>query len=537
MFVNVSEFLQDSPQTTLLRSPVLQTYAVKLSKNLINNAMKIYATQKLLATLKTTSNYSLKTTTIANIDSQHRTKPSGSAMQLRSYELYASDSFINRQPDNIYDIPNADMDNSEFMTSGTRSKRETLDHHLHNHHRHQAASRTCEIYDYDIYYSNKKHSDSFQRRKTPVLYSPLHYHPGSNLSTNNRPNSRNSLSSRLSSSHNSLSVVTTNKADDSIFITQAMSHDALTGREISDFYNVPIDSDMYALPIDVIQPESKEIKTNGYRNLRGKLKYVRNNKKRRKTTGCSSNGGIEDLASGTSEKYGSRVKATITSKADKRHSVPENLIEPMHMSLDEVKRFYHSLYTSSSDSSDVPDKKWTLHSKRNVVPTANHTGITPSSKSTISPNNNNNNNNSHNNNNSNKCVSVKVINKTTVNYKNKKFSTKDNCANSNQKLGNNGISTNNGNDTGSVSGGKKSQFSINLNLKQKFCSIFRFRKSHHANGTTTVAAGDSIEYDSNRLGDVGGSDVKHDKKVKFSTRALPPLPSKGTYRNWFKIFE
>lgn len=476
--------------------------------------MKIYATQNLLETLKTTSNYSLKTSTISDIDSQQRTKPSGSAMQLRSYELYASDSFINRQPDNIYDIPNADMDHSEFMTS----KRNTsLDHHRQNQ---PAASRTCEIYDYDIYY-NKKHSDSFQRRKTPVLYSPLHYHPGSNLSTNNRPNSRNSLSSRLSSSHNSLSVITTNKADDSIFITQAMSHDALTGREISDFYNVPIDSDMYALPVDVIQPELKEIKTNAYRNLRGKLKYVRNNKKRRKTTGGSSNGGIEELASGTTEKYGSRVKSSTSSKSDKRHSVPENMIEPMHMTLDEVKRFYHSLYTSSSDSSDVPDKRWTLHNKRNVAPIGNHSAENPSAKSTISPNNNNNNINSHNNNNSNKCVSVKVINKTTGCYKNKKFSTKDNnCANSN-----NGISANNGNVTSSVSVGKKSQFSINLNLKQKFCSIFRFRKTHHA----TVATGDSIEYDNNRLSDVAGSDVKQDKKVKFSTRALPPLPSKGTY--------
>lgn len=476
--------------------------------------MKIYATQNLLATLKTTSNYSLKSSTIATIDSQQRTQPSGSSMQLRSYELYASDSFINRQPDNIYDIPNADLDNSEFTTG--RSKRDTSLEH--QRHRHAAASRTCEIYDYDIYYSNKKHSDSFQRRT--VLYSPLHYHPGSNLSTNNRPNSRNSLSSRLSSSHNSLSVVTTNKADDSIFITQAMSHDALTGREISDFYNVPIDSDMYALPVDVIQPESKEIKSTGYRNLRGKLKYVRNNKKRRKTTGGSANGGIEDLASGTSEKYGSRLKATMTSKSDKRHSVPENMIEPMHMTLDEVKRFYHSLYTSSSDSSDVPDKKWTH--KRNVAPTGNHAADNPSAKSTISPNNNNN-INSHNNNNSNKCVSVKVINKTTGCYKNKKFSTKDNnCANSNQKFG----GANNGTVTGTVSGVKKSQFSINLNLKQKFCSIFRFRKTHHA----TVATGDSIEYDNNRLSDFAGSDVKQDKKVKFSTRALPPLPSKGIYR-------
>lgn len=68
---------------------------------------------------------------------------------------------------------------------------------------------------------------------------------------------------------------------------------------------------------------------------------------------------------------------------------------------------------------------------------------------------------------------------------------------------------------------KKSQFSISLNLKQKFCSIFRFRKSfsshhHSTNGSGTNQRGISSDYDTNN-GDAG-------KKVKFSTRALPPLP-------------
>lgn len=73
-----------------------------------------------------------------------------------------------------------------------------------------------------------------------------------------RPNSRSSLgSSRLSSSHNSLSVPAARRADDSTFITQAVSHDALlpSDRRISDIYNVPFDSDVYAVPVDVIRPQ------------------------------------------------------------------------------------------------------------------------------------------------------------------------------------------------------------------------------------------------------------------------------------------
>uniref|UniRef100_A0A6P7GHC8 Uncharacterized protein LOC114342618 n=1 Tax=Diabrotica virgifera virgifera TaxID=50390 RepID=A0A6P7GHC8_DIAVI len=70
--------------------------------------------------------------------------------------------------------------------------------------------------------------------------------------------SRNSLgSSRLSSSHNSLSIPTTQKVDDSTFITQAVSHDTLSSNQISDLYNVPFDSDIYAVPIDVVKPPLK----------------------------------------------------------------------------------------------------------------------------------------------------------------------------------------------------------------------------------------------------------------------------------------
>lgn len=234
---------------------------------------------------------------------------------------------------------------------------------------------------------------TFQHRKTPsILYSPLHYHANSSLSTGNRPNSRNSLNSRLSSSHNSLTISSSNKADDSIFITQAMSHDALTSREISDFYNVPIDSDIYALPIDVIRPISSANNRNGNlkkvahgdkvtlksavsmqstinnlpqmtsvsgstsmllknstKRFRGRLKYVRNNKKRKRQP-QSYNGDCNGIQSKAS-RSNNVSSVTANGSIDKRHSVPENVIvEPMHMTLDEVKRFYTSLYSSSSES-------------------------------------------------------------------------------------------------------------------------------------------------------------------------------------------
>ncbi|XP_053682629.1 uncharacterized protein LOC128733061 isoform X2 [Sabethes cyaneus] len=68
----------------------------------------------------------------------------------------------------------------------------------------------------------------------------------------------NSLHKRLSSSHNSLSDSTSKKVDDSMFITQAMSHDALDDNKIPDFYNVPLDSDIYSTPIDFINPYKAE---------------------------------------------------------------------------------------------------------------------------------------------------------------------------------------------------------------------------------------------------------------------------------------
>lgn len=94
------------------------------------------------------------------------------------------------------------------------------------------------------YYISKQLSASLARKKSSTL---------SANSQRLRPNSGNSLQSRLSSSHNSLAMTGTSKVDDTTFITQAMSHDPLMSRQsIIDFYNVPLDSDIYALPVDVV---------------------------------------------------------------------------------------------------------------------------------------------------------------------------------------------------------------------------------------------------------------------------------------------
>lgn len=485
---------QDSPHTTLLRSPALHTFALRLTKTLISNAIKLYCGQENMIEHESTLHmHHLKPTTNDSKRVIH------SENQLRIYEWYASDTFLNTKGQHIYDAPHSDTFDpivklNDYMAANdppailVTSKWPTTNH-LQGLTQPLADSEIC---DYDIYYNKKStNAENSQRRKPPIIYSPLRYHPGNNLSTINRPNSRNSLNSRLSSSHNSLSVPTTNKADDSIFITQAMSHDALTGCEISDFYNVPIDSDMYALPIDVIKPELKETKGSSYRNLRVKLKHIRNNKKSRKHSSdeCPS-----------SDKYGHKTKTV--SGNDKRHSVPGHAIEPMHMTLDEVKQFYHSLYSSPTESNDV-SKKITIHNKKNcanIIHTNNNNNnnIEKTPKAAISPI-------------INRCESVKVNNHSVVHYKNKKISTKEECANNNEKYGSNNISS------------KKSQFSINLNLKQKFCSIFRFRKSLQQPNSSqdTDLCG---EYNSSRLTTAGG---KPERKVKFSTRALPPLPHKG----------
>jgi hypothetical protein len=102
----------------------------------------------------------------------------------------------------------------------------------------------------------------------------------------------------------------------------------------------------------------------------------------------------------------------------------------------------------------------------------------------------------------------------------KSASTKDE-----NNLNNNNIKY--GSTTATQKTNKKSQFSINLNLKQKFCSMFRFKKSHHQQQQQSDAH-QSVE--GSGVYGVNGTVPKlteDGKSTKFFSRALPPLPGKG----------
>lgn len=182
---------------------------------------------------------------------------------------------------------------------------------------------------------------------TPELfpYSPCHA---------NRPNSRNSLTpSRLSSSHNSLNLTSSNRVDDSNFITQAVSHDALLsgGGQISDIYNVPFDSDIYAMPIDMVRPRTPP------RRRDKQFKYQR---RRRRNVSAGSQFELAWHVAQVTQFTGKprAISHVIKSQAllsdvcsnGKRHSVPGTAVpqpetEPIHMTLQEVRQYLQTLYS------------------------------------------------------------------------------------------------------------------------------------------------------------------------------------------------
>lgn len=426
-----------------------------------------------------------------------------------------------------------------------------------------------EIHDYDLYYGLKRNYqyDSIQRK---LLYSPLrrttphssssqhqhhhhhHYqhhhnhHHNSHYSAN-RPNSRNSLNSRLSSSHNSLSVSNSNKADDSIFITQAMSHDALLSRvEICDFYNVPIDSDIYAFPVDMIdtpasiqdiakfnakdytyKPPVKNSSSHhkGRKNKRRKRHQQHQEKSvvaagNTSTTASSvvlannnNNNNNNNLNYNTTEESNSEIDKLFSKHKQIYHHHRKGCIgrpmfnyseggsatdspsvsEPLHMSLDEVKQFYHTIY---SDTEKGPEHNNNVvgnsHAKAKINQSTNTTA-TITRTITIKPVNNN------------QKSSGKVV--STIESGGKTTTTQI-------------TSSSSGHDS------KKSQFTFNL--KQRFCSLFRFRnKNRNSRINSTDSSSEYLlqQQSSNKSSFLSAED----KRKKFQSRALPPLPNKCEY--------
>lgn len=564
---------QDSPQTTLMRSQSLHNYSFRLTKSIISHAMidlremsciqgdsSLNGRSSIIYFDTTSSSNSTQTTIAKCVNGGCRKLVQKKCRQ----HMYGSDSFLDQyDTGNIYDEPNSEYYDNHLLYSNVAESNEANDESI-NH---------SQIYDYDLYYYRKRNFTpviSHKRRRTPsVLFSPLHhhhhhyYHTNSSNSTGNRPNSRNSLTSRLSSSHNSLHVPGSNKADDSIFITQAMSHDALVGRgEISDLYNVPIDSDIYALPVDSVGinncsdrvpkqgdnyssniAKHRKKCVNGDLRLKPKSRYTRNKRRRRQN--------LQTSKSNTSNLTATASSSTIAH--DKRHSVPENRFEPMQMTLDEVKRYYHNLYSSSSESGNEiigittnvnaqpsnsyaanasnttktkdPDNLRKTHKSSDrtgnsiIVAKSNETILEPLNELIKSPSCSNN-----------KQSSYKVANvsSTTTNVVTTKRGTKEIIK---ANINNNTITSNGTPEPGGkygISGGKKSQFSITFNLRQKFCNIFRFKSRH--NSTTKNGGPDTIygsQQGTKKQANGTHKVYSEDRRILLSSRALPPLPGTG----------
>ncbi|XP_046976840.1 uncharacterized protein LOC124542939 isoform X2 [Vanessa cardui] len=308
----------------------------------------------------------------------------------------------------------------------------------------------------------------------------------------NRPSSRNSLSSRLSSSHNSL--VTQFQADDSSFITQAISHDTLSAKtsDITDMYNVPFDSDIYAVPIDMVRPS--------HSNVRGKGKKPQRNNRRR---GKSSSQSTSFSSVAPDRGYKSKETRHRDTKT-KRHSLPSSSCkknvtdsdtDSLHLTLREMRKYLHTLYSSSSDS----ECRNTINKKSNTIITnvgihmrhANKdTGTAVFLKESNDISRTVETNNNH-----------KKANKNTLSMNSKNKKHKENIPKDCSIIEENKDKGKKGNQ------GTKVKMSpvrmLSMNLKQSFCNLFRWRKSSDS---------DSVE----RIG--------RESPPAAVRRALPPLP-------------
>lgn len=482
--------------STVIRTTHIQSYASRLTQNIIAKAIRTFDRRN----LATKEIYCEKHAAAKLKKQQQRAMDYEYLRKKRfvanGYSIYGSDSFLDsynkmhlsngknsnsninivEPDDDIYDEPNTEYDviykdnkdtilcTKRIVRSLEKKKMDTRAHlycNTEDLYYDKFRSKSCNTSTaVNCSSNNKFQSNSFQKKfdkflrskflttnLTPTTTTSSIFYSFCRAGTNNsnpcNPNSKSSISSRLSSSHNSLTVPT-NKADDSIFITQAMSHDQLGHNiEISDFYNVPMDSDIYTLPVDVIHQE--EERQASYRTHRA---MSDNN-----LLGCSSNTRSHKFHR-SKNKRSKRKKRSDAGHENARKMSSGNVVSSQ--SFTTVSHEYNRVLSDKSK------------------PKLNQT-------STITNNNNN----------------VSIDNPVKCRSK----------SSSDASKGFKG-DTNNNSKYASTANAKKSQFSISLNLKQKFCSIFRFKKSHQS-PTRNVTAQAAQE---------------PEKKVNLSTRALPPLP-------------
>lgn len=475
--------------STVIRTTHIQSYATRLTQNIINKAIKTFERRN----LATKEIYCEKHAAAKMKKHQQRAMDYEYLRKKRfvnnGYSIYGSDSFLDsynklhlssgknsnsninivEPDDDIYDEPNTEYDviykdnkdtilcTKRIVRSLEKKKMETRAHlycNTEDLYFDKFKSKSCNTSStsaaININSNNKFQSNSFQKKfdkflrskflttnLTPTTTTSSIFYSFCRAGTNNSNpcnlNSKSSISSRLSSSHNSLTVPT-NKADDSIFITQAMSHDQLGHHiEISDFYNVPMDSDIYTLPIDVIHHQEEE-RQSSYRNHRA----------------MSDNNLLGSSSTRSHKFHRSRNKRSKRKKrSDAGHESSRKMSSGNVVTSQSFTQEYNRV------ASDKTKSKLTQTSiNNNIVDNSTKPRLKATSEAS------------------------KIIKGDTNN--NSKYA--------------------------STTGAKKSQFSISLNLKQKFCSIFRFRKSHQSPSVATQPAQES------------------EKKVNLSTRALPPLP-------------
>ncbi|XP_044007451.1 myb-like protein I isoform X2 [Aphidius gifuensis] len=395
--------------------------------------------------------------------------------------------------------------------------------------------------------------------------------------TLNRPTSRSSLaSSRLSSSHNSINTSgLCRNADDSSFITSAMSHDVLTMSEISDMYNVPLDSDIYTVPVDVVRQRYYESR------FPQRARRHRHHRKRKRNVSTSSQSELESHMQPT-RHYCSKPRAithVIKSQKlltevfwnnddknvdssiygnEKRHSVPgtschhtttsrhqinnheqNNVGEPIHMTLHEVRQYLETLYSNSSDSSEnkmnrnkLPTNKIPIQlsmQKNHITAVVdnninkysslqiNATLLIDKANNGLINSNNNNNNNSFNNNDNNNNNIINANNNTnTYNNNNNSNSSSSNNNNKNKNK-NSSISNENNNN------------SNNNNNNNKSITCFRKHKKNNLIHNQYKKTKDIDGQNKNK----NDSD-KDNNKIKKSHRNFP-LNLKRTLCNIFRF--
>lgn len=492
--------------TTVLRTTHIQSYALRLTNNIIAKAIRTFERRNVA-----TKEIYCEKHAAQKLKKQHQRAFEYEYLRKKRFvangnSIYGSDSYLDRvcekrslssgknsnsninivEPDDeIYDEPNTEYDiiykdNKDIVLCTKRivrsleKKKMDMRAHFYSNtedlYCEQFKSKSCNTASSSAVIcssNNKFQSNSFQKKfdkflrskflnnnLTPTTTTSSIFYsfcrPGTNNSNSCNLNSKSSLNSRLSSSHNSLTVPT-NKADDSIFITQAMSHDQLghipIGHEMSDFYTVPIDSDIYTLPVDVIHQQEEEEECRAYKN---------------RNRAMSDN----NLLSSTTRSNKFHRSKNKRSKKKKRSDTGQEG-GSRKMSNSNVVVSSQS-FTMSHEYNRVSSEK--EKSKHMLTTTIGNNDVTADS-----------------------------------------FTKTRTSKGSSIDMGKiiKGDTNNNSSKYASSASVKKSQFSINLNLKQKFCSIFRFKKSHQSPTRNVV------------------SSQEPEKRVNLSTRALPPLPLPG----------